>query len=213
MSELPKVAICYPSSDMVHADFTLALAGLCLAAHPLPVTVINAKSSIVAEARNNGVAEARDSGAEYLLFLDSDMVFPLTLLHRLLLHRKDIVGAIYTRRQPPFSLLGHTLDNHPDADASGLVEMARLPTGCLLIRMAVFDALSKPYFFFGVDHDEGTLLGEDYAFCDAARAAGFRIWADLNLSQEIGHIGQRICRIAETLSGKSVSESARKTTP
>jgi hypothetical protein len=213
MSELPKVAICYPSSDMVHADFTLALAGLCLAAHPLPVTVINAKSSIVAEARNNGVEEARGSGAEYLLFLDSDMVFPLTLLHRLLLHRKDIVGAVYTRRQAPYSLLGKTLDSQPDPETTGCVEMARLPTGCMLIRMAVFDALPKPYFFFGINHEQGTLLGEDYAFCDAARAAGFRIWADLNLSQEIGHIGQRVCRIAETLGRHSVLEPARKTTP
>jgi len=212
MSELPKVAVCYPSSDMVHADFTLALAGLCLAAHPLPVTVINAKSSIVAEARNNGVEEARESGAEYLLFLDSDMVFPLTLLHRLLLHRKDIVGAIYTRRQAPYSLLGQILDSHPDPDAGGCVEMARLPTGCMLIRMAVFDALSKPYFFFGINQEQGTLLGEDYAFCDAARAAGFRIWADLNLSQEIGHIGQHVCRLSETLSGDSVPVLKCKTT-
>jgi hypothetical protein len=211
MSELPKVAVCYPSSDMVHADFTLALAGLCLTAHPLPVTVINAKSSIVAEARNNGVEEARDSGAEYLLFLDSDMVFPLTLLHRLLLHRKDIVGAIYTRRQPPYSLLGKTLASQPNPDASGLVEMARLPTGCMLIRMTVFDALSKPYFYFGINPDQGTLLGEDYAFCDAARAAGFHIWADLNLSQDIGHIGQHVCRITDTHGDNSVSELESKT--
>jgi hypothetical protein len=198
MSELPKVAVCYPSSDMVHADFALALAGLCLAAHPIPLTVINAKSSIVAEARNNGVEDARKAGAEYLLFLDSDMVFPLTLLHRLLVHRKDIVGALYTRRLPPYELLGQAIASQPETDANGLVEMSRLPTGCMLIRMAVFDALAKPYFYFGINQEQGTLLGEDYAFCDGARLAGFHIWADLALSQEIGHIGQRICRIADS---------------
>ena len=203
MSELPKVAVCYPSSDMVHADFTLALAGLCLAAHPIAVTVINAKSSIVAEARNNGVEDARQSGAEYLLFLDSDMVFPLTLLHRLLLHRKDVVGALYTKRLPPYELLGKALASPPVPDTNGLVEMTRLPTGCMLIRMVVFDALTKPYFYFGIDQELQTILGEDYAFCDAARLAGFRIWADLSLSQEIGHIGQRICHIADGC--KSVS--------
>jgi hypothetical protein len=197
MAALPTVAVCFPSSDMVHADFALALAGLCLAAHPLKLTVVNTKSSIVAEARNTAVEEALLAEADYLLFLDSDMVFPLTLLHRLLLHKKDIVGAVYTRRKPPYSLLGEAIGGKLVADANNLVEMVRLPTGCMLIRMGVFDALSKPYFQFGVNAAKGTLLGEDYAFCDAARLSGFRIWADLILSQEIGHIGQHVCRIAD----------------
>jgi hypothetical protein len=79
--------------------------------------------------------------------------------------------------------------------ADGLVEMQRLPTGCLLIRMAVFERLTKPYFRFLVDEEAGTLLGEDYAFCDTARLLGYRLWADFSLSQEIGHIGQTVCRL------------------
>jgi hypothetical protein len=199
MSDLPKIAICYTSADMVHADFTLALTGMCLAIHPLDVTVINAKSSIVAEARNNGVEQARADGAEYLLFLDSDMTFPPTLLPRLLLHRKDIVGAIYPRRKAPYTPLGTLLQPTQTVTDGGLVEMARLPTGCMLIRMAVIEMLPKPWFRFGVDTDNGSIIGEDYAFCDAARAAGARIWADLDLSQEIGHIGQYVCRLADGL--------------
>ena len=53
---------------MVHADFALALAGMCAAAHPLEIPIINAKSSIVAEARNRCVELARDHGADVLLF-------------------------------------------------------------------------------------------------------------------------------------------------
>lgn len=201
MADLPKVAICYPSSDMVHADFTLALAGLCLCLHPIPTTIVNTKSSIVAEARNNGVDHAREAGADYLLFLDSDMVFPNTTVHRLLLHRKDVVGALYTKRVPPYDLLGDVLPSDVIREENGLVEMRRLPTGCMLIRMSVFDAMEKPYFHFGVDAENGTILGEDYAFCDMARLKGFRLWADLNLSRELGHIGQQICRIPDKLPG------------
>ena len=195
MVDLPKIAICYPSGDMVHADFTLALAGLCLSLHPLEVTVVNTKSSIVAEARNIAVQRAREAGAAYLLFLDSDMIFPQTTLHRLLLHQKDIVGAVYTKRVPSYELLGTVLPGANPPGDDGLVEMERLPTGCLLIRMAVFDRLKKPYFRFGVDEASGALLGEDYAFCDMARQAGYRLWADFSLSQEIGHIGQKVCRL------------------
>ena len=195
MADLPKIAVCYPSGDMVHADFALALAGLCLSVHPLEVTVVNTKSSIVAEARNIAVARAQEAGADYLLFLDSDMIFPQDALHRLLIHQKDIVGAIYTKRVPPYDLLGTMLTGAEPPGADGLVEMERLPTGCLLIRMAVFARMTKPYFHFAVDLEQGTLLGEDYVFCDRARIAGYRLWGDFSLSQELGHIGQTICRL------------------
>ena len=106
----PKVAICFPSTDMVHADFALALAGLCNASAPVETPIVNNKSSIVAIARNNGVERAQELGADFVLFLDSDMVFPRTTLHRLLLTGKDIVGATYAKRVPPYSMLGSAAD-------------------------------------------------------------------------------------------------------
>ncbi len=178
---------------MVHAGFAMAFADLCLASRPLAVQLVSVRSSIVAVARNNAVDEARSFGAESLLFLDSDMTFPPTTLLRLLLHRRDIVGATYPKRVPPFGVLGTRLAAQPE-DAGGLIDMSRIPTGCLLIRMAVFDRLAKPYFRFGIEPD-GALLGEDYAFCDAAREAGFRIWCDAALSHELGHIGQQVYRM------------------
>jgi glycosyltransferase involved in cell wall biosynthesis len=194
-AKLPKVAISFPSGDMVHADFALALAGLCNSTPPLETPIINNKSSIVAIARNNGIKRAQELETDFILFLDSDMVFPRTTLHRLLLHRKDIVGATYTKRVAPYSILGLALDSTPVCDARGLTEMRHLPTGCLLIRMEVFKSLSQPYFRFLNDEKTGEIMGEDYVFCDRAREAGFGIWCDTTLSQEIGHIGQQIYKI------------------
>ena len=42
----------------------------------------------------------------------------------------------------------------------------------------------------------GEILGEDYDFCDRARAAGFTVWCDTQLSFDIGHIGQSVHRLA-----------------
>ena len=192
---LPKVAICFPSADMVHADFALALAGLCNATPPLETPIVNNKSSIVAAARNDGVRRARELGCDHILFLDSDMTFPRTTLHRLLVHREAIVGATYVKRVPPFALLGSALEPQPTTDARGLTEMRRIPTGCLLIRLSVFDALAKPYFRYVTDEAGGEIVGEDYVFCDRAREAGFRVWCDAALSLEIGHIGQQARRV------------------
>lgn len=191
---LPKVAICFPSGDMVHADFALSLAGMCNSTPPIETPIVNNKSSIVAVARNNGVKKAREMACDYIFFLDSDMVFPRTTLHRLLVHQKDIVGATYTKRVPPYSVLGTALEVQPTSDENGLAEMRRIPTGCLLIRMTVFEALSEPHFRFLNDESSGEIIGEDYVFCDRAREAGFRIWCDAKLTNEIGHIGQQICR-------------------
>jgi cellulose synthase/poly-beta-1,6-N-acetylglucosamine synthase-like glycosyltransferase len=194
-AQRPKVAICFPSADMVHADFALSLAGLCNAAAPIETPVVNNKSSIVAIARNNGVQRAQELGADFVLFLDSDMVFPRTTLHRLLLSGKDIVGATYPKRVPPYAMLGAAAHMPPRYEAPGLVEMRHMPTGCLLIGMKVFEALSRPYFRFGFDELTGAIAGEDYVFCDRAREAGFSVWCDAHLSQEIGHIGQQVFRI------------------
>ncbi len=192
----PRVAICFPSSDMVHADFALALAGLCNATQPIETPVVNNKSSIVAMARNNGVKCAQDMRADFILFLDSDMTFPRSTLHRLLAHRKDIVGATYTRRVPPFSLLGAVFDRDQTIDEGGLVRMRHMPTGCLLIAIAVFEKLSAPHFRFLTDEATGEICGEDYVFCDRAQGAGFEVWCDANLSLELGHIGQGIFRFS-----------------
>ena len=192
-----KVAVCFPSGDMVHADFALSLAGLCCSSFPLDLVIVNTKSSIVAAARNDAVKIAEEAGAGFLLFLDSDMTFPRTTLRRLLAHDRDIVGAHYTTRVPPHNLLGAPLGGDIAVDGDGLVAMRHMPTGCLLIRMSVFAQLKRPYFRFLFSEDTGEVHGEDYVFCDLAREAGFAIWCDANLSLEMGHIGQQIFRFAD----------------
>jgi hypothetical protein len=188
----PIVAICIPSGDMVHADFATNLAALCL--NPGARTgVINCKGSIVAVVRNQCVAAAQLIKATHLLFLDSDMTFPLDMMKRLLAHEKDIVGAIYSRRAAPFSPTGMPLEN---ASPQGVLRrMKILPTGCMLITMRVFEKLPKPWFSDRVEGEK--ILGEDFHFCENAAAAGFEIWEDTALSKEVGHIGQRIYRLGE----------------
>jgi hypothetical protein len=65
----------------------------------------------------------------------------------------------------------------------------------MLIRMSVFDRLPKPWFNLVAVGDQ--LRGEDYHFCESARAAGIEVWCDGDLSAELGHIGQKIHRLGE----------------
>jgi hypothetical protein len=186
----PIVAICVPSGDMVHADFAVNLAALCLDPGAR-AAMINCKSSIVAIARNQCVAAAQLIKATHVLFLDSDMVFPLDTLKRLVQHNKDIAGALYARRRPPFDPTG--MPQAGAVVAGGLLRMKNLPTGCLLINMRVFDKLPKPWFSERVEGEH--ILGEDVHFCERAAAAGFEIWQDTALSKEVGHIGEKIYKL------------------
>lgn len=202
-AERRKVAVVIPSGDMVHADFAMDLARMVHRYPELDIRVASGKSSIVADARNIGVQLAMEHNAEYMLFIDSDMVFPTNALGRLLAHDKDVVGATYVKRVPPFESLG-SLVVPPTFDGSGkLLEMYELPTGFLMIRMSVFDRLKKPYFRFDVNEERGFNIGEDYLFCRRVREAGIRVWCDYALSEEIGHIGQHVCRLTVPLEPKT----------
>jgi hypothetical protein len=100
-----------------------------------------------------------------------------------------------------------TLINGPiSSPASDLVEMQRIPTGCLLIKMSVFEKLTRPYFRFETD-SEGAIVGEDYVFCDRAREAGFHIWCDVTISRELGHLGQKIHRLSHASFPAVVADS------
>lgn len=193
----PKVAILIPSHDHWSGDFGMALATMVPTALQVArVGLINEKSSMITAARNNLTQQALDSfGADYMLWLDSDMTFPPDVLQRLLAHGKDIVGATYCRRVPPYNLLGK---EKGDFAKSGLVEMLTMPGGCMLIRADVYRKLKWPWYFetYNVVKGENKAHSEDYNFCGKAIKAGYRIWCDMLLTREIGHIGSQCVQYA-----------------
>jgi glycosyltransferase involved in cell wall biosynthesis len=177
---------------MVHADFMLSVLHLVQQARAdgQRISIVNSKASIVTQARNLAVQAALEARAEWLMFLDSDMVFPPNTVSRLLAHGHAIVGATYPRKSWPLAYIGTRLDGTPLSLAdAGLVEAARLPAGCLLIRATVFDQLQRPYFRCAYDEATGLVLGEDFWFSDLVRSCGFTLWCDMTLSRQIGHLG------------------------
>ncbi len=206
-----KVAICTPSGDLVHADYAMSLAALtyrCLQFEyegerqpAIGIALINVKGSLVVNNRNQIVELAKEKSVDYLLFLDSDITVHPHTLRALLRNDKDIVGGTYVGRSEPHRLLGHDINgklldqslSETVVDFTELMEVGTLPTGCLLIKMSVFDKLEKPYFQTPA-HKESSgevwIEGEDVFFCRSALAAGFKIWLDWNVTAGIGHIGQ-----------------------
>lgn len=208
MSEtrLPKVVVLIPSSDMFKADMAMSLAGMtAYSMYGASIALINEKSSMITKARNSLVQKALDLGAEWLLFVDSDMAFPADALLRLLSHEKDIVGATYAKRVPPYETLGHFLGEARQLEG-GLIEADFMPGGFMLINADVFRSMTDPtrkqQFWYREDYAD-EVMSEDYVFCRSARAAGYQIWCDLDLTAQITHIGEQhvTCNPTKMVSG------------
>lgn len=183
------VTIAIPSRDFVHTNFVFSLISLVMCSGP--VYIANIRSSILPVSRSILVERAQANKSDYILFLDSDMVFPPDALKRLLAHDKDIVCATYCRREGATEPMGCTVEwDGINSNATGLIEGGRLPTGCMLIRMLVFDKMDKPYFRWGINEGKSEIVGEDVEFCDRARALGYKVWVDMDLSKQVGHIGE-----------------------
>ena len=97
-----KIMIAVPCMDQVPARFAQSLATL----QKVGECVIGFQvGSLVYVARENLAGGAIEMGADYVLWLDSDMVFNPDTLVRLLADKDkgDIVSGLYYRRVSPFT--------------------------------------------------------------------------------------------------------------
>lgn len=148
-------------------------------------------SSNICQNRHNLVREAQKRECTHILWLDDDMRFPDDTLIRLLRHSLPFVAANCTTRAVP--ILPTAVKNGkrlPSVDRSGLEEVDQVGFGVVLCETRIFDAVAKPWFSFEWDPEfPDTYMSEDVYFCRKARASGFKIMIDHDLSNQIGHIG------------------------
>lgn len=190
-----KTLIAIPCMDQVPAQFceslaTLRRVGECQVAFHM--------GSLIYTARNTLAETAIQMDADWMLWLDSDMVFRPDLLEVLYNtaqeQKADFVTGVYYRRREPYSpVLFKTLSYSGDVPTwSNQDEIPDHPfevEGCgfgavLLNTQVLFDVLGK----YGANPFTPTAnLGEDLAFCWRARECGYKIIADP--SAPLGHIG------------------------
>lgn len=193
-----KVHIAIPSLDMVPLQFALSLAAMVQTVawdkkmrKEIAISIGHQQGSLIMDARNALVAQAQEIGASHILFLDSDMVFPVTTLSILASHHKPIVAASYVKRYPPHEMLGTPAKPY-NPQSGPLAEMITIPLGCALIKLDVFTKLPRPYFAYIQGADKATTISEDTYFCNLARSAGFTIHLDPELTRHIGHVGSKV---------------------
>ena len=187
-----KIAVGVPNTGYVHHTFMLDFRTMWL---PHGTWVVESPRCVPRLAREKIAEDILNWGADYLLFLDSDMGnIPADLLLKLIKHDKDIVCATFFKRKSPFSPCVYRYDafikkfRPLEEFHKGLVEIDGCGMAATLIKTEIFKKLSQPWF--GEVVLGNSRFGEDLSFCYRAREAGFRIFCDTDTL--IKHIGDEV---------------------
>lgn len=192
------VSICVPARDEVATGFAHDLSVLSArwyaAAPPgarFDVHFVN--GTLIADQRAKLARMALHSGADYALFLDSDMRFPSYLLEKLIARNKDIVACNYATRRLPVETVAFSdfarLECIYSYDRTGLEEVDAIGMGAMLVKTEVFKKLPLPWFNVSWLPSGQMYVGEDIYFCKLAQAHGFKVWVDHDVSKDVRHIG------------------------
>ena len=201
-----KIAIVMPCTDSLPTESAMSLLALqsFLLTHPVDedqeLNVMVEQSSLLVQSRQNLAQRALDWGADWILMLDSDMIFPADVFHRLARNGKPIVACNYVKRTIPTTPVSRKLDNKfliTNKDSTGLEEAKFTGFGVCLIAADVFRKIDKPWFdtVWMEDKEKNTVecLGEDVFFFEKVRHfLGQPLWIDHDTSKSVGHIGMFI---------------------
>ena len=155
--------------------------------------------SLVYVARTDIEQFAVDKDYDYVLYVDSDMVFNADDLRRLLAHQVGICSGLYvtragerknvayskviTRRRFPYRAPKLIEDN----GTSGFAPVSACGFGFCLVKVSVLKCMLK-YYKGLFDPFKG--VGEDIAFCLRAKRIGFKTFIDRDV--KLGHVGKKV---------------------
>ena len=216
-----RIAICTPRHGDVSGEYARSLAKMVFYTaraninyNGSPTTpdieIFMRRGSELPRSRNTLARDAVDWGANYLLWIDADHLFPEDALLRLLSLNLPVIGTNYPRRQCPtfptaIGLDGDYVWTTEEMAAEGRVdEVAHLGLGFCLIDMNVINTLraegTGPLFAVEPIGEGFDSVGEDVFFFNRVRGAGFPVHLDHTLSWTLGHLHQQILTNADALS-------------
>ena len=204
MGDLKKVLIGIPSNGYIRAETITSLIEIISYTKNASFIVSAPTGIYIHQLREHLANQALGLEADYLMFIDSDMIFPPNRIEKLLAAKKPIIGADYNYKITPkmsvTKIDPEKIDkkyiekdpNYPqyirlkeNPRPNFPFEVKALATGFMLIETEVFKKLKKPWFWFDIEKEN--LVGEDLYFCQKAKKAGISVWCEPTI--KIEHIG------------------------
>ena len=197
-----KILIAVPCYDMVHIDFACSLINMV---KPEGTEYMAIKNTLIYNARNTIAKEAVKEGYDYIMWLDSDMVFPPDVIPKLMEDIDkgyDMVSGLYFERKGSArpvvfdEIVWNVLEGGDvEAGASFFLDYPKetlfpcdgFGFGCVLVSVDLINRVGEK---FSLPFQPLLGLGEDLAFCWRAKQVGAKIACDSRI--KCGHIGYKM---------------------
>ena len=194
--ELKTIVIGIPHTGLFHWQTMASLLSMqFVKGYQLKYHMIG--SCLVYEAREAIAKFAMESNADYIVYLDSDMVPPTDMLIKMIntfeqMPDTGLVSGMAFKRIPPFQPCFYTklaydtknlkplLESPIKFPTEGLIELQGVGMACCMLKTDVFRKINAPYFFPLPN------VGEDLTFCLKMKHAGIKMYCDLSI--DVGHV-------------------------
>lgn len=194
-----KYLIAVPTLDMVPVPFVAALTALKRIDEVKHSFLAN---SLIYDARNLLAQEAIDTGADRILFIDSDMYFMPDMMERMAADIDDgaefVCGIFVKRRLPTIPCIYKSIDIvyengdpigktdiYTDYPKDALFEVGGCGFGAVMMDVSMLknvqETFGKPFTPYA------GLFGEDLSFCWRAKQLGYKLLCDSRI--KVGHVG------------------------
>lgn len=196
-----RLAIAIPCHVFIAPQMAQSLCAMCtrLGASGIDFALRFLGNAVSTFGRNELVRWAKAVGADYVLWIDTDMTFPPDAAQRLIRSGVPFVGANYARKHEARDSVSSGLDGQrmtPKPD--GWEPASVIGFGFTLTRMEVLDAVAEPWFVAVEKDPDGPC--DEVRFCERAAKAGFQPHVDHALSRQVGHVGLHEYRLSFTSS-------------
>lgn len=164
--------------------------------------VVMMQNGMINQCRDSIVKVAIQRNADYIFWVDDDMVIPPDALTKLLAHNKDICSGLYfgrgnfkpllfdvdVKRNKDNLIESFDITQRLDYQDNSLEKVGGVGFGCCLTKVG--GVLDKMLEEWGTCFDFIQGKGEDLSFAVRCEDMGFETWVDTSV--KCGHIGQLI---------------------
>lgn len=215
-----KLFLALPVYGAYNAHFVHCLLQL-VASRPCEIVVRPCVGdSLVARARNRLCAEFLASDCTHLLFLDTDLIFSIEHIARLVKHAElpelKVICGLYPKKQKELGWVCNVFDEEQPLHEDGLQRVKYAGTGCMLLSRSLLNAMRLALPEIEYDPDEGDspgikwdffatgvrafdgrrrYLSEDWMFCQRVLDLGEDIWMDTQVI--LKHVGEMVYPLQE----------------
>lgn len=207
----PMIYVGTPHNDRIPWQYLKSFANtLVFMCDRYDIGLTLAESALVHVNRNEIIKNSAKDKVDYLLMVDSDMVWNHEQVERLLSYDKDVVSGLYLSRNALAGVAHLPLVMRKATNGRyGTMTLKDIPptlfkcdaagAGFMLLKGRVLEKMVEltpkigfPFDYItikemGVEENDKTgLVGEDICFCSRLQKAGFDIWCDPTV--RVGHL-------------------------